>query len=159
MTHFAGYASLVVLTIAFLQPGGEDPARLAPDEAVYIHAAALKIQEPSMGKDEFKTAAKKSTREENPRWKSSKDLLLKSLASLEDDPKLRKSYRASLKKRLGDNPRRNSEKLFAEISKNYSREKVAKYRAELKKSEGKSLPATACPWPACLRLCPPCPDE
>jgi hypothetical protein len=152
--------SLALLALTFHPARSQESKPLSPSEAVFIHATALMIDNPSNA-DGIYDKAMKSAEAKKPGWESVDHPILKGLASMEKDPKLREQYRTRLKKLLGDDPEKNGAKLLAEIKERCSKENVARMNEELKKSDGKSIAAESCFFPICLLRppCKKCPDD
>jgi len=133
------------MAVLFLRTEGGQSEPLKPQEKFYIHAAALLVVNPA-NRTRILALAKESA-EDSPKWTADDDRILQALESLQKKPELREKYRVTLKKRLGDDPKKNSKKLLVRIEKDYTAEKVEIYRESIKNAK---LEKGALPWPLCI---------
>ena len=137
----------VLLLAGLLLPAyAGDSKPLSPEEKLFIHAAALMVVDPAK-QDDLLARAEESARQAKPKWAARKDRLLRGLAAIETNPDLREKYRASLKRKLGNDKQANTKKVVQKIARDFEKEKVTEYHEKL---NVKDVVIGSVPWPACI---------
>lgn len=126
-------------------------ARLNSEEKFFIHATGLLVMDPK-NEDGLDAKAKACAKGDGIKWAAKDDVVRSALVSIEKDPILRKNYVASLEKKLDGKPEENRQKLLKVIEKDYTPEKVEKYRVVIEKAGNQNLAAGSLPWPLCIPL-------